>query len=213
MIIMKRTIIIFLTIFVSAGSFARTNRPPFENMMPAQDSIPAGYELVDSVVYRQAPAQDSSLTGKIIFNELPLVSKGDATDVKVHQSKEIWDAMYTHFTDNRSKTMSGYRVRIFFDNKRTAREESEKTLARFSATHRDIAAYRSYANPYFKVTVGDFRTKSEAMQLLKLIKNEFPSAFIVKENISYPIVNKEKPIITDTIKVLRPMETDEVADI
>ena len=57
------------------------------------------------------------------------------------------------------------------------------------------------------MTVGDFRTKSEAMELLSRIKYSFPSAFVVKENISYPVVDKENAYVVDTIKVLRPIQT------
>ena len=113
--------------------------------------------------------------------------------------------MASHIRDNASRTLSGYRIRIFFDNKQTARTESEAALKRFEALYHDVSAYRSYANPYFKVTVGDFRTKSEAMELLERIKHEFPSAFVVKENISFPVVDKEKAYVTDTLKVLRPI--------
>jgi hypothetical protein len=70
--------------------------------------------------------------------------------------------------------------------------------------HKDIPAYRTYTNPYFKVTVGDFRTKSEAMELLSRIRSEFPSAFVVKENIEYPVVDKNNAVVVDTVKVLRP---------
>ena len=73
-----------------------------------------------------------------------------------------------------------------------------------------MAAYRSYVNPYFKVTVGDFRTRSEAMQLLMEIKSDFPAAFIVKENINYPVIDKENAFIVDTVKVLRPLDTEAV---
>lgn len=171
----------------------------------AQDiRIPEGYELVDSVVYIPANAVDTSLAGRNIFQELPLRSNGGAADVRVHQSQSISSAMKNHFTANKSRMITGYRVRIFFDNRQTARTESEAALNRFSARYREIPAYRSYVNPYFKVTVGDFRTKSEAMQLLERIKPEFPSAFIVKENISYPVVDREHPVVTDTLKVLRP---------
>jgi hypothetical protein len=96
-------------------------------------------------------------------------------------------------------------VRIFFDNKQTARTESENTLKKFNGLFPEVMAYRIYANPYFKVTVGDFRTKSEAMELLDRIKNEFPSAFVVKENIAFPIVDKANAFVTDTVKVLRPV--------
>ena len=68
-----------------------------------------------------------------------------------------------------------------------------------------MAAYRTYTNPYFKVTVGDCRTKSEAMELLSRIKRNFPSAFVVKENIQFPVVDKDNAYIVDTVKVLRPV--------
>ena len=96
-------------------------------------------------------------------------------------------------------------VRIFFDNRQTSRVESEETLKRFQQLFKGVSAYRTYTNPYFKVTVGDFRTKSEAMELLARIRGEFPSAFVVKENIEYPIVDKNNAVVVDTVKVLRPV--------
>ena len=106
--------------------------------------------------------------------------------------------------ENGNRTLSGYRIRIFFDNKQTARVESEETLERFESMFHDVVAYRTYANPYFKVTVGDFRTRSEAMKHLEKIRREFPSAFVVKENIEFPVVDKENAYVIDTVKVLRP---------
>jgi len=167
--------------------------------------VPAGYELVDSVVYIRAAAVDTVLSGKNIFQELPLVAKGDAADVKVHQSQYISVAMHQYFNDNSSRVISGYRVRIFFDNRQTSRTASEATLYSFMEKYPDVDAYRSYVNPYFKVTVGDCRTKSEAMQLLERIKDEFPTSFIVKENINYPVTDKSRPVLIDTVKVLRPL--------
>lgn len=169
------------------------------------DTIPSGYELVDSLVYVPAPLLNTDLAGKNIFLELPLVEKGGASDVRVHQSQGISTAMNTHFRTNSSRAVCGYRVRIFFDNKQTSRYASEAALKRFVEQYNDVAAYRSYVNPYFKVTVGDFRTKSEAMQLLQKIRGAFPSAFIVKENINYPVVDRERPVVEDTVRVLRPV--------
>ena len=150
--------------------------------------IPEGYTLADSVVTVPAPRVDSSLVGKDIFDIMPAKDAGCAADVKVHQSQLI----------------RNYRIRIFFDNRQSARTDSEKMEKDFSAAHPDIPVYRSYVNPYFKVTVGDFRTKSEAMQLLRSIVKEYPTAFVVKENINYPAVDRTRPTVTDTVKVLRP---------
>jgi hypothetical protein len=163
-----------------------------------QVEVPEGYELVDSVVYRPVATADSTLVGKNIFNVLP-------DNVNVRQSQQIANSMKSHVASNGARTISGYRVRIFFDNKQNARTESETVLKRFNGLYPDVMAYRIYANPYFKVTVGDFRTKSEAMALLARIKGAFPSAFVVKENIEFPVVDKDNAVIADTIKVMRPV--------
>ena len=42
------------------------------------------------------------------------------------------------------------------------------------------------------------------MELLSRIRSEFPSAFVVKENIEYPVVDKNNAVVVDTVKVLRP---------
>ena len=163
-----------------------------------QVEVPEGYELVDSVIYRPVATADSTLVGKNIFNVLP-------DNVNVRQSQQIANSMKSHVASNGARTIPGYRVRIFFDNKQNARTESEAVLKRFNGLYPDVMAYRIYANPYFKVTVGDFRTKSEAMALLARIKGAFPSAFVVKESIEFPVVDKDNAVIADTIKVIRPV--------
>lgn len=125
-------------------------------------------------------AVDSTLIGKSIFNLMP--------NVTIHQSQNILTAMNRQISSNSSRKVSGFRVRIFNDNKQNSRGASEAAMARFKGMYPGVAAYRTYSNPFFKVTVGDFRTKSEAMQLMQSIKGSFPSAFIVKETINYPPV-------------------------
>lgn len=194
---MKRTFIIlsFIMMFICGAD------------LRAQDTfvVPEGYVLVDSVVYRPAATVDTTLAGKDVFLVMPQKDMfSGKPGVKINQTGEVRDAMRRHVSENGTRTMSGYRVRIFFDNKQTARVESEETLKRFESMYHDVVAYRTYANPYFKVTVGDFRTRSEAVRLLERIRGAFPSAFVVKENIEFPVVDKENAYVTDTIKVLRP---------
>ena len=169
---------------------------------PVAVTIPEGYELADSLVYNPVSAIDTSLAGKDILLVMPDSQYG--ASVKVRQNEWIEEALRAHVQANASRPMPGYRVRIFFDNRQSARAESEATLKRFTDTYHGIGAYRTYANPYFKVTVGDFRTKSEAMELLGRIKHKFPGSFVVKENIEYPIVDKDNTYIVDTVQVLRP---------
>ena len=163
-----------------------------------------GVDYVDSLVYRIVPAVDSLLLGADVFQAMPEKANGKA-GVVIRQSQMVEESMRTHVIDNRTRPITGYRIRIFFDNSQNARKNSASTLDEFLSSFRGIPAYRSYANPYFKVTVGDYRTKAEAMANLANIKKFFPSAFIVKEKINYPqIGSRLMTTVVDTVKVYRP---------
>ena len=173
----------------------------------AQDvKVPEGYVLVDSLVYRMTGATDESLAGKSIFSVL-----NSTGGVAVHQDASVSSAMAAHVAKNSKARISGYRVRIFFDNKQNSRGASEAAMRRFQGAFPGIPAYRSFSSPFFKVTVGDFRTKSEASQMLHSLKGMFPSAFIIKENINFPAADRDNAYVVDTVKVLRPIS--EVSDI
>lgn len=194
------------SLILVAGSFALSAQEI--EAVSQTPEVPEGYELVDSLVYRFVSGAETTLIGKDIFHAMPLKARGDKADVEIYQSQEVANALRGQVASNSSRMINGFRVRIFFDNKQSARVESEAVLKRFEALHRDIKAYRTYANPYFKVTVGDFRTKSEAMEVLSRIKTEFPSAFVVKESIEYPIVDRTNVYVVDTVKVLRPINIE-----
>lgn len=187
---MKR-IIIAISIACLAGFSARAQ----EVSTAAQEESSA----MDSIVYRPADALDESLRGKSIFTVID--KQGD--NVTVSQSASIKEGMKSHVANNSRKHMNGYRVRIFFDNKQNSRGASEAALNRFKGAYPGIPAYRSFTSPFFKVTVGDFRTKSEAAQLLQSVKSSFPSAFIVKEQINYPAADRHASYVVDTIRVIK----------
>ena len=106
----------------------------------------------------------------------------------INQSLEIRNALSRHIVANSNKKMQGYRVRIFFGNDRTARAKSESIAAAFSERYPNIRVYRSHVSPYFKVTVGDFRTHADAQRFATRLTNSgaYQTAFVVKEQINYP---------------------------
>ena len=120
------------------------------------------------------------------------------------EAQAITGAMKQHIAKNPARTLTGYRVRIFFDNSKNAREMSENIMRTFRMNCPGVPAYRNYQNPFFRVVAGDFRTKSEAMEFLQKIKSSYPSALVVKENIKFPAVDKEHNYVVDTIMVARP---------
>ena len=169
--------------------------------LSAQSADSLSWEVVDSVIYIPAVRVDTSLVGVSVFTILPDGSAGTGK-VTVRQSANVAAAMSSRVAANKERPIEGYRVRIFF--KESARAESEEVQRTFMARNPGGPAYRSYANPYFKVTVGDFRTRSEAMQLMTRLLGDYPTAFVVKEPIRYPVVDKTHAYITDTVQVRKP---------
>ena len=128
---------------------------------------------------------DSTMLGVDILSLIGQKGTGSAT---VNQSIEIRNALSRHIVANSSAKLQGYRVRIFFDSDRTARAKSASIAAGFSEKYPEIPVYRSHVSPYFKVAVGDFRTRADAQRFASKLSasGAYPYVFVVKEQINYP---------------------------
>ena len=80
----------------------------------------------------------------------------------------------------------GYRVKIHFSADKSKMKEAQ---AKFSNRYSNVNTYEDYQQPNWVVNVGDFKTKLEAQELLKMIKGDFPYAFIVKSKVRPTRVN------------------------
>ncbi|MBR3406011.1 MAG: SPOR domain-containing protein [Bacteroidales bacterium] len=121
---------------------------------------------------------DSTLLGKSI---LSVIGSG----VKITQSVAVQQAMDTYVRENANKPITGYRIRVYYDNGPQARAKSEAIEKTLQQQFR-AAVYRSFESPNYKVTVGDFRTKDEALRIYNALKWTYPTAYIIKETINYP---------------------------
>lgn len=106
--------------------------------------------------------------------------------LQVVQPPAIERLIERHIAYNSTHPIEGYRVRIYRDNATNARQRSQDVRERFVHLYPGTSTYLTYDNPYFKVAVGDFRTKDEAFILLNKIKTAFPKAFIIAESIRLP---------------------------
>ena len=136
----------------------------------------------DTISFQRAPLADSTLVGKTIFQIL------EGKEVTLNQPQEMEQAYARYIQANGERKMNGYRIRLFFSNKQSARTESEELEKEFQLQFPQIPTYRSYTNPFFKVVVGDYRTKSDAIRELNKILPFYPKAIVVKENIWFPAI-------------------------
>lgn len=70
----------------------------------------------------------------------------------------------------------GYRVQVFDDNNvRTAKHDAENRRRQMESRFPEFRVYLQFNSPYWRVKVGDFRTRSEAEAALAAIKASFPA--------------------------------------
>jgi len=89
--------------------------------------------------------------------------------------------------------LEGFRIQIYSSSNRNAREESGKVRAEFiSKFPAELVSYASFAEPgYYKIRVGDFRTRTEGTKYLLMVRKVFPDAYLVPDIINFPDLNKQ----------------------
>ena len=108
----------------------------------------------------------------------------------IEQDPDLMRLVGLHIRKNESiRGMHGFRVEIFFSSALDARQRALQTKAAFLRDYPDVNVYVIYLSPDFKVRVGDFRTKSEALAMIKQIQDRFPKAFLVPDIIEFPNLN------------------------
>lgn len=80
-------------------------------------------------------------------------------------------------------SLQGYRIQLFADSDRKGAQDIR---TKFLQLFPDIDAYLTYQQPYFKVRIGDFRTRIEAYALYKEMLQHFDKVLIVPDKINLP---------------------------
>jgi hypothetical protein len=128
-------------------------------------------------------------------NDAIFHSENEPNSFKLETKTEGWDHL-TIISDSRIKDIleiqreesirkrgfDGYRVQLYQGTK----DGADKVKAKFLSLYPDHRVYDPFITPDFRVKVGDFRTRSEAISFkYKLIK-DFPNPYIVVDVINFP---------------------------
>jgi hypothetical protein len=121
-----------------------------------------------------------------IFQQLQSPRQGQGV-VKISQDNAISNLVDLHLSQQRKLNgVRGYRIAIYMGSGQEANKAADQSRAHFISRHEEVKSYKQFEYPYFKVYVGDFRIKSDALRFLKQIENEYPDAFIREDIISFP---------------------------
>ncbi len=136
-----------------------------------------------------------NLVAKVSFSE-NVQPQSDSISIlnRLHteQDPRLDKMLDWHIENNKKRDgMSGYRVEIYFSSEMNAKEKALRKKVEFLSLYPEYNVHIKFVAPNFKVRVGDFRTKNEALKLQKKIQKDYPGAFIVPDIINFPLLKPE----------------------
>lgn len=141
------------------------------------------------------------LTGQFIFAQISLPDEQTQesklpeilNNIQVNRDPIVDKMLEWHIENNKIRNnIEGFRVEIFFSSNIDAKEKALKKKMEFLSVYPENAVHIKYISPNFRVRVGDFRTKNEALKLYKEIKDNYPVAFIVADEIDFPLMKQKQ---------------------
>jgi hypothetical protein len=127
----------------------------------------------------------AQLSGTKLIREIQYSEEGG--NITILQHEDIMKIIDKHLhEESKLKGIIGYRIRIYSNSGKQARIDGPKIQAGFISKHEGVRTYYIFDSPFYRLYVGDFRTRSEAMKFLKEIELEYPDAFIIRTRINYP---------------------------
>lgn len=95
------------------------------------------------------------------------------------------------------KKMDGFRIEVYSGSGANSKQKAREKQLEFRSKFPNIPANLVWSYPNFEINVGDFRSKVEAEGALIEVQKEYPFAFVKKDMIDPPDLDKKEKKSTD----------------
>lgn len=123
-----------------------------------------------------------------VFFNYVLLSQSDSTgNVQIIQDSRVDTLLEKYIAINEyNPGIEGWRIQIFFEAGNYSKRMAIEAKSEFVNQYSDIPVYVIFQQPYYKVRIGDYRTRIDAEKFLKKIERKYPNAFVVRDEINFP---------------------------
>lgn len=112
-----------------------------------------------------------------------LSSPTGSGNVEIYQDASIKKLVVSHIESNsRIDVIDGYRIQLYSGSSKMAKSDAASAKAKFLSAFPDVPVYLEYNAPFWRVRVGDFRSKNESLELYSLVKPMFSESYPVKDS-------------------------------
>ena len=119
----------------------------------------------------------------LLYLSIPFVLTSQNLDnklnIKYESGIEILISKSMEIKKNKDGILA-WRIQLAF---KSTKEEINKTRRKFIKLYPSIPSYLTYDPPYYRICVGNFRTKLEALKVKNFIRKNYIEAYPVQKNI------------------------------
>ncbi|PLX00736.1 MAG: hypothetical protein C0591_00770 [Marinilabiliales bacterium] len=139
----------------------------------------------------------SILSIVMIFSALAMNAQiANSNAVIIYNDPQIENLVELHIDYNEEfPLIDGYRIQLLMRAGNTALDEANQIKDEFEENYPEINTYVTFREPYYRLRVGDFRTRLEAMEFMEKLKRSYPQAWVIKDKITFPEFTKYKNTI------------------
>ena len=102
------------------------------------------------------------------------------------QDAQIDTLLAQHIDYNKANpSTEGWRVQVYFESGNNSKQLANNARDHFLEVFPDYGAYLTFNEPYYKVRVGDFRTRMDAEGFRQMVIIEFPNAYVVPDKVLF----------------------------
>lgn len=121
----------------------------------------------------------------LIFIQLTVAAQPE--QVKISKDPRIDELLNKHIQFNEVQgSIPGYRLQIYSGSGNYSKGNAINERSRFMGRYSDVEAYIIFNTPYYIVRVGNFRTRLDAEAFRQKIIEQYPEAYIVRDDIDLP---------------------------
>lgn len=105
--------------------------------------------------------------------------------LNISESANIKAAWLNHVIEAQNKKVTVYRVQVYSGQGQYAKHKASDVKSKCVVLLPGIPSFIEWQSPYFKVSVGNFKDKSDATKIKEKLSDDFPGAFLVSTSV-YP---------------------------
>ncbi|MFV0346309.1 MAG: hypothetical protein ACK5IQ_08720 [Bacteroidales bacterium] len=109
-------------------------------------------------------------------------------ELNISESESVRAAWLQHIDKAQSEEVTVFRVQVYSGQGQGAKQEASDVKTTCVSMLPNVPSFIEWKSPYFKVSVGNFKDKSEATKTKEYLSSNFPGAFIVSTKVAVKIL-------------------------